>query len=184
MSEITVARRYAQALYEEAERVGRTEHVDADVALIRDSLDASRDLVLFFESPVISRKKKQAVVTTLFEPRVEPTTLRFLQLLVEKRREDLFPIVVQSYRTLRDEHLGIVEATARVAQPLSADEEKDLAQSLEKMTGRRIRLSVVPEPGLIGGMVIRVGDTVYDGSVRHQLASLRERLEQGSFLNN
>ncbi len=184
MSEITIARRYAQALYEAAEEAGRVEQVDADVAAIQAGLDASRELRRFFGSPVISREKKRAVVEKLFGGRVEPVTLRFLQLLVEKRREALFPTVVKAYGALRDERLGIVEAKARTAQPLTDDEERALAQALEKMTGRRIRMDVAQAPELIGGVVIRVGDTVYDGSVRHQLESLRERLEHGSFLNN
>ncbi len=184
MSQITVARRYAQALYETARQDGQAEQVDADVALIRAGLDGSRELVRFFESPIIPREKKLAVVKTLFGPRVQPTTLRFLQLLVEKRREALFPAVVEAYHALRDEQMGIVEADARVAHPLGETEGKALGQALEKMTGRRVRLRVTLDPALIGGAVIRVGDTVYDGSVHHQLATLRVRLEHGSFLNN
>lgn len=184
MSELTVARRYAQALYEAARQEGQTEQVDADVALIRDSLDGSRELVRFFESPVIPREKKLAVVRALFGERVQPTTLHFLQLLVEKRREALFPDVVAAYRALRDEQLGIVEAGARVARPLTEAEEKSLAQALEALTGRRVRLRVALDEALLGGVVIRVGDTVYDGSIRHQLTTLRERLEHGAFLNN
>ncbi len=179
MSELTVARRYAGALYEEAVRDQQVEKVDADIELIRESLDGSRDLVNFFGSPVISREKKGAVVKALFADRVQPTTLRFLDLLVSKRREGIFPTVVQAYRELRDDQLGIVPAHARVALPLSEAEEKSLAQTLEKLSGKRVRLTVSQDADLLGGVVVRVGDIVYDGSVRNQLANLRERLEHG-----
>ncbi|GIV60828.1 MAG: ATP synthase subunit delta [Rhodothermaceae bacterium] len=184
MSEITVARRYAQTLLEEAERTGLLERVDADVATLRDTLDGSRQLQLFFQSPVVSREKKRAVVQALFEARVAPVTLHFLELLVEKRREPLLPAILEAYRTLRDARQGVVEAQARLALPPGAEEQKALQAALERMTGRRVRLRLEQDPALIGGVVIRLGDTVYDGSVRHQLERLRTRLERGSFLNN
>ena len=184
MTQSPVARRYAQALYDEAQRRERVEAVDQDIDLLRETLDASRELVLFFESPIISREKKEAVVQELFKERVQPTTLHFLRLLVEKKREGLFPEVVRAYRALRDDQKGIVEARARTAHPLSEEDEQALAQALERLSGQRVRLQVDQDPGLIGGVVVRVGDTVYDGSVRHQLASLRERLEHGALATN
>jgi len=184
MSDIPVARRYAQALGEEAAREKRTEQIDQDMALIQESLDASSELVRFFESPIISREKKDSVVVALFKERVDPLTLKFLRLLVEKRRETLFLLVAQAYRALRDEQLGIISVEARTAQPLDEAEEKKLVQTLETMTKKHVRLHVTLEPDLIGGLIVRIGDTVYDGSVRNQLATLRERLEQGTFMMN
>ena len=184
MTNQTVARRYAQALYEEAVREQRVERVDEDIALVRQGLDASRDLVVFFESPVVPRRKKEAVVEALFAGRVEPMTLHFLRLLIEKKREALFPDVVEAYRALRDEQLGIVEARARVASALSEDEQRVLVEALERLTGAQVRLKVERDAGLLGGLVVRIGDTVYDGSVRHQLASLRERMEYGPYAAN
>ncbi len=184
MTNQIVARRYAQALYEEAARDQRVESIDEDMALIRESLEGSRDLVLFFESPVISRQKKQDVVQALFGSRVQPMTMNFLRLLIEKKREDLFPDVVHAYRVLRDEQLGVVAAHARAAFPLSSEEQARLEQALERKAGSRIRLTVEQDPGLVGGLVVRIGDMVYDGSVRHQLATLRERMETGSFAGN
>ncbi len=184
MNEKTIARRYAQALYEEAERANRMEEVDGDIALIQSSLSGSRELVRFFESPVIPRDKKESIVKQLFGKRVHPDTLHFLDLLIEKKRESIFPEIVQMYGELRDHHLGIMEAHARVAQPLSEEEEKRLRAALERKTGKRIRLQVEQDPGLIGGLIVRIGDTVYDGSVRHQLVSLREQFAQGTFRTN
>lgn len=183
MADITVARRYAQALYEEADTSGQTAAVDEDVDVIRASLEGSRELVLFFESPIIAREKKEAVVKELFGDRLRPLTVQFLDLLIEKGREDLFPDVVHAYRELRDRQLGVVEARARTAHPLGEAERARLVEAVERMTGRRVRLKVTHDPSLIGGVVIRVGDTVYDGSVRHKLASLREQLVHGVSAN-
>ena len=180
MSDLTTARRYAQALHAEAEAQGQIERVDADIRTIRETLEASRELARLFESPVIPREKKQNVVRALFDAHLAPLTMRFLKLLISNQREDLFPSVVQAYQALRDRQLGVVEATARVAFAPSEQDLKDLETAVTRMTGKRVRLRVQQDPGLIGGVVIRVGDTVYDGSVRHQLERMREQLEHGA----
>ena len=184
MTNSTVARRYAQALYQEAERGQQVEHIDADMDLIRETLDGSRDLVTFFASPIISREKKEAVVQSLFAGSLHRTTYNFLRLLIEKKREALFPDVVRAYRDLRDEQRGIVEARAKVAYPLSESEEQTLVRALEKLSGSQVRLNVQEDRAILGGLVVRMGDTVYDGSVRNQLANLRERMEFGSVAMN
>ncbi len=180
MSEITISRRYAKALDEQAQSAGKSEHVSADMSLISDGLKVSRELAGLFSSPVVSREKKADVFRALFGERIDSLTLRFLELLVEKRREGLFPEVVKAYRELRDRQSGVVGVSARTALPLSDDDEKRLIVSLEKLTGSKIRLEKKVDTSILGGIVIRVGDTVYDASVVNQLASLRERLETGS----
>lgn len=184
MTESTVARRYARALYEEAERAGSVEQIDDDMATIRATLESSKELEAFFQSPIISREKKEAVVASLFGERLASLTRSFIGLLIEKQREDLFPEVARAYGALRDEQQGVVEATARTAIALSEEEEQHLVQALERKTGQTVRLRVVQDPALLGGVVVRIGDTVYDGSVRHQLETLRERMEQGQLVTN
>ena len=179
-----IARRYASAIYEEAERQSKTAAVDRDMQLIETSLQGSRELVNFFKSPIIAREKKEEIVSELFAGRIDELTLRFLVLLIEKQREDVFPEIVKAYRELRDRELGIIEADARVAQRLPENEEKSLIAALNEMTGKKVRLRVKEDPNLIGGLVIRVGDTVYDGSVRHQLEVLREQMDTGSYRMN
>ena len=174
----STARRYAQALYQEAAAQGVTDAVDADVQILGETMDDSRELKLLFESPVISRDKKEAVLNRLFEGRVGELTTRFLALLVSKQREALVPDVVAAYRALRDEREGVVEAEVRTAQPLSSDEADRLKAGLEARVGKTVRMRIKMQPDLIGGLVVRVGDTVYDRSVRHQLEQLREQLDE------
>ncbi|MDA0683241.1 MAG: ATP synthase F1 subunit delta [Bacteroidetes bacterium] len=180
MSEITIARRYAQALNEQAAQDGTLEQIDADIDLISHALAGSRELVNFFSSPIISRKKKAAVIGTLFKESLQPVTMRFLELLVSKRRENFFLPIVSSYRKLRDDQLGIKPVSVRTAFDLSEGDLSALTASLEKLTDSKVRLSMKVDPSILGGLVIRIGDMVYDGSVTNQLATLRERLETGS----
>ena len=179
-----IARRYARALYEEAQRQSITDAVDRDVELISESLENARELRTFFQSPIIARDRKEAVVRELFGQRVSESTLRFLVMLIQKKRETFFPQIVAAYRDMRDEQLGVVRAYARVASPLSVSDHQDLVAALERLTGKTVRLEIEENRDLIGGLVIRVGDTVYDGSVRNHLAKLREQMEAGGFSLN
>lgn len=179
-----VARRYARALFEEARAQGQAEAIDGDIAMLQESFSVSRELVRVFESPVIPREKKKQIIKALFSGRLQPLTVRFLALLVEKERENLLPAIVAAYRALQDEVQGIVEAHARTAFPLDEQGAEPLVKKLERMTGKKIRLRLQQDPSLIGGVVVRVGDTVYDGSVRQQLITLRERLRRSATFVN
>ena len=176
-----VARRYAQALYQEAEAQGHVDAVDEGVGQLKNLFEESRELRTLFESPVYSVDQKGAVVTKLFEGRMPDLLTRFARLLLDKQREALFPEVIRAYRALRDDQLGIVEAHVKTAKPLGAVEMRRLEVNLEKKTGKQVRIQQTVVPELIGGLVVRLGDTVYDGSVRHQLEQMRERLEEGAF---
>ncbi|PAP78353.1 ATP synthase F1 subunit delta [Rubrivirga marina] len=173
-----VARRYAQALTEEAQSAGQLDAADADVALVAETLDGSRELRLALTSPVVPSPKKRAVLDRLFEGRVSDLTTRFLHLLVEKQRDGQIPDILEAYRLLRDERTGTVEATVRTARPLSAEEAERLKTALQGRSGKTVRMDLRVDPSLIGGLVVRLGDVVYDRSVRHQLDTLRGQLAQ------
>ena len=173
-----VARRYAQALTEEAQQGGSLDAVDADVALLTESLDGSRELRTALTSPVVSHAKKEAVLGRLFGDRVSDLTLRFLRLLVAKQRDGQIPAILDAYRQLRDDRTGTVEATVRTAKPLSAAEADRLKGALEARAGKTVRMRIDVDPALVGGLVVRVGDVVYDRSVKHQLETLRGQLAE------
>ena len=174
-----VARRYALALANEAERTGTDADVDAALAHIAEVTRASADLGVPLASPVVSRETKRRVVDAVF-PGLSATTARFVDLLFDKERVGLVPGVAEAYGNLRDEQTGIDEADVRVPSEMSAADAAALTSALETRTGKRVRLRPTVDAGLIGGIVVRIGDTVYDGSVRQQLARLRERLLTGA----
>jgi len=180
MSELTVLRRYANALIEEAARQDCTQAVDDDVDMLQATLRETREFARLVESPAIPQGKKRNAFEALLKDRVHPLTLRFVELLVEKDREMLLPDVLDTYRTLRDEQDGIVEVQVRVPAPLDDAERDKLIQRLKAMTGKDIRLDVTEQPDLIGGMVFRIGDRVYDGSVRQKLDNLRDSWGQAA----
>ncbi|PSQ79556.1 MAG: F0F1 ATP synthase subunit delta [Bacteroidetes bacterium QH_6_63_17] len=178
MSQRTVTRRYATALYEEADQAGVLKAVDEDVLMLRRSLESNRELSRFFESPVIPQEKKDTIIQELLGNRIEGLTMRFLRLLVQKDRETLTKAILDEYQSLRDEHRGIVDAEVTVAHPLSDEDRETLVEVLEEKTEKDIRLHLNEDPDLIGGVVIRIGDRVFDGSVRNQLNVLRDRFRE------
>ncbi len=179
MSETLVAKRYANALHDSAVATGKTGDVDADVKLVADTLAESKDLRMLFASPVVSRERKAAVIDALFGNRIQTETLSFLRMLVSKRREGTFLEVAAAYQGMRDDEMGVVVATARTPVALSAESEANLRAMLEQKTGKKIRLLVETDRSLVGGLVVRVGDIVYDGSVANRLAKLKEQFTQG-----
>jgi len=184
MSNATIARRYAQAFFLEAEKAGGVAEADQDMDAIHKSFSDSAELRRFFSSPVINREQKEQVVTKLFSGKVSDLSLKLLLLLVSKRRGDVAESVATAYKEIRDEVEGRVAAHAVSAIELSDDEEKALVSRLEGITGKKVRLSTEIDSTLIGGLVVKMGDTVYDGSVKHQLAILRERMEKRVYLSN
>lgn len=176
MSDLTIARRYAQALAEQAVADGKVQEVDADMAVIRDALEASDDLRFIFSSPVIPRDKKAHIVKDVLTGKVDALTVRFLEMLIGKRRETIFGDVVAAYSALRDKELGVTDAQVRVALELSDSGKEALVSALESLTGGTVRMTSTTDESLIGGIVIQIGDRVYDGSAVNQLATLRERL--------
>lgn len=180
MSQRTVARRYAGALYEEARDTGVLEAVDEDVRMLRESVESVGKLSRFFTSPVIPQEKKDDVLQSLLGDRVEDLLLRFLRLLIRKDRETMTKEILDEYQALRDEHQGIVDAHVTVARSLSDEDREAVTEALESKTGKSVRLHVEEDPELIGGIVIRVGDRVFDGSVRNKLSNLHSQLRESA----
>ncbi|MFB6248494.1 MAG: F0F1 ATP synthase subunit delta [Salinibacter sp.] len=180
MSQSTVARRYATALYEEADDTGVLEAVDEDVRMLRETLASNDELSRFFESPVIPAKKKDAVLRSLLGDRVDELLVRFLRLLVQKDRETMTKAILDAYQSLRDEQRGIVDAHVTAARPLSDDEVEAVVETLEAQTGKTIRLHQAEDADLIGGLVVRIGDSVFDASVRNKLSTLHDRLRESA----
>lgn len=184
MSDTLVARRYAQALYEQAEEAGLGEQVAEDMRVVQDSLDASRELRQLFLSPIIPRQRKQAAVRKLFTGKVDEQVVRLIELMISKGREAMLPAVVAAYGRLRDERLGRVDARVRTAMQLGPEQTQELKEALAGVTGRDVVLHIEVDPDLISGLVVRVGDKVYDGSAQHHLENLREQFAARKFHSN
>ncbi|HCV42419.1 MAG TPA: ATP synthase F1 subunit delta [Bacteroidetes bacterium] len=179
MKNVRVARRYAMALMAATEQQKNIDGTAKDLVLIAKILQDSRDLRLLVASPVISPAKKRAVFNELLATRVGKETLRFINLLISKSREAILYDLIEQYKELHDEKLGIVNVSVRMVVELNYAQEKDLRAQLERITGKKVRLQTLIDKTIKGGLVIRIADTVLDASVSHQLDRMRELLVAG-----
>ena len=171
-----VAKRYASALFHAGRRLGKTEAVQADLdglVLLWQQTPALRHAM---ESPLVPPERKHGLMRRALEGKVDPLTLGFLDLLVEKRRESILPEVREEYLRQADAARGLIRAHAQVAVPIDDGQRAALVAGLERRTGKRIELTVETSPAVLGGVLVRMLDTVIDGSVRGSLERLRERM--------
>ena len=172
-------RRYAEAAFEIAERDGSIERWRADLDTAAGVLADSRDLAPILANPALPPEQRRDVASRVFAGLAEkPRNL--VLLLVQRGRIEQLPRVAEQFRRLDDERQGIVHATATSAAPLTDTEVRALTARLEQMTGGRIALRTDVDESLLGGLVVRVGDRLIDGSVRGRLERLRNQLASGA----
>src|SRR5207244_2481013 len=179
MAEPSVVRRYARALFDTANRSGMVEQVENDLKTVDQVLRIIPRMLRALRAPTIAASRKQELLDRAFGTRIGPLAMRFLKLVVQRRREDILSNVYLEYHRLANEARGILPVQVTAAVPLSDPERESLAQSLHARTGKQIVLQVSIDPGILGGLVLRMGDTVLDGSVRTRLEQLRARLLTG-----
>jgi F-type H+-transporting ATPase subunit delta len=170
-SDRVLAGRYAAALFQAAAAKSEEQKVQADLGsahkLLLDAMAALRH-------PRVPPASKKKIVHDSLAGKVGPTTLRFLDLLVDKKRFDLMIMVSAIYAKLAADKRGAAKAHVRTAVPLSPDAQQQLVAKLKKFTGKEIELDVKEDPELIGGVTVKIGDWVLDSSLRGQLRRLRE----------
>jgi F-type H+-transporting ATPase subunit delta len=179
MSVYKVARRYAEAAYGLAEEQKLGDRFASDLAVIQDAIKSSREFVAFLKSPIISRERKRSVLSEVFKSRLSDFTFNFLNLLVEKGREELVGDIAGEFFKIRDDRQGLVTLDVRAAVEMDSDQQKMIVKRFESLTGKKIRAAFSIDKQLKGGFVARIGDTVYDGSLLRQLELLRERFAEG-----
>jgi len=167
-----------------AEDLRAVDTIAADVETIGAVVRSSRDVRLFLHSPVISIPRKRATLHELFGKQIDAATLSFLDLLVRKQREALLPEILEQFAALRDIQLGIVDAHVTTAVDLTPQQRQALQAGLEQQTGKHVRLQITADPSIRGGLIVRIGDTVLDASLTHQLERLRERFARGAALSD
>lgn len=176
MIERRIVRRYAQALFNAASKAVVVDRVESDLGFVGYAFESSEELMDAFRSPLVPRDRKKAIVRSLFEDKIHEITLSYLDLLIDHRREDAVLQTEDVYIEIANEARGIVNVQVISAVRLEEDEEARLVVKLNAMTGKSVHLEKHVDPGIIGGAIIRIGDKLIDGSIRGQLASLREQL--------
>lgn len=174
----SVARRYAQALFDLGSENGALEDLEADLTRAAETISRHPVVQKTLYHPLISADEKRRLVEALLGGDVSPRALNFLRLILEKKREHHLPVILAEFRRLVNAARNVVEAEATVASPLGAPLLAELRSRLESVTGKRVNLKVSLNPGLLGGVVVQIGDRRYDGSLRGRLESLRQSIKE------
>jgi F-type H+-transporting ATPase subunit delta len=171
-----LAFRYARALADLAGSA-RVDEVAAELDRFAQVLKESADLHTAMESPAVSPARKRAVVARMAEVLpLSDLTRRFLFVVIGHRRAALVSDIREAYEQVMDERLGVVRASVGSARPLVGAEREQVLASLARLTGKQVRARFEVREELVGGVLARIGSTVYDGSVKGQLEALKKRL--------
>jgi F-type H+-transporting ATPase subunit delta len=177
MSLRTSANRYARALLEVALRDSDAQKIERDLASFVDAVDASPELKRAITNPRIPPATRRAVVDAVQKQiGMEAPAAKLLALLAERGRLEMYRELLAVYQERLLAHQGIVRGTVLAAAPLGPDKVSALERSLSAATGKKVQLETQVDPSLIGGVVARIGSTVYDGSIRTQLKKVRQQL--------
>jgi F-type H+-transporting ATPase subunit delta len=177
MTQRTSAARYAKALLDVAIAEADPQQIDQQLAEVADLFTGHADLWRTMTNPAVPAPKKRAVVDELLPTLGLAAPLgKILQLLASRDRLVLLPDLAEAYRSRLMDHQKVVRARVTSAVPLPADRAQQIQKQLEKVTGRTVVMTAATSPDIIGGVVARIGSTVYDGSVKRQLEKMREQL--------
>lgn len=177
MSIQTIARRYASALADVVIDRGEAKEVQQELQQWSELLQANASLQEVFRNPTIPLDKKRAVLKQLIDrTKPRPTTANFLKVLLQNQRLTEVPEINRKFADTLDERAGMVAATVTSARPVPQEVQARLTEKLMSVTQKKVRLNFEQDPELIGGLVTRIGSTVYDGSVRNQLDQIKERM--------
>ena len=176
MRDATVARNYARTLFELATRHEGVEKYQEGIDTVSHLLDDNPGFGLFLQTPRITLSDKKKVIREAFGGVLPRPFLNFLLVVLDKRRQRLMRDITSEYRNLVDEHLNRVRAEVTVARPLDKQALKAVTDRLTALLGRTVIPHVLVKPDILGGIVVRAGDTIFDGSLRRRLDGMRRKL--------
>ncbi|MCU1341775.1 MAG: synthase delta subunit [Candidatus Acidoferrum typicum] len=172
-----LAERYAGALVDVALENKQADRVKEELAAFAAMVRESAELHAFLSNPSIARASKHAAIEQLVARMGASRTLRnYLFVIVDQRRAGMLPEIEQAFSALLDARQGVMQATVTSAADLTEGERAELDAALEKLTGKMVQAQFNTDPALIGGAIVKIGSTIYDGSVRAQLDRLRARM--------
>ena len=172
----TVARSYAETLFELALADRDVEAYARNIEEIAALLRTEREFRLFLATPRIDSVAKKRVVREVFSGKVPDRLLRFLLVVIDKRRQRVLPAIAEEFKQLVNEHFGRLEVDITTASQPDEALRTELKRRLDALLGRDVLPRHQVDPRIIGGVIIKVGDRIMDGSVRHRLQQLRRSL--------
>lgn len=180
MAASKVAIRYASSFLDTAIEKNLLDKVSEDFELIYNTLNASSELRRAIKSPIIKNEIKQSIFAKIFKDKINVETFTYLDFIISKGRENILLEILEKFFYLRDKHLGLANVQVSTAFDLTAEQKAQLQEKFTSYLNKKVKLSFLIDQKLIGGFVAKVGDTVYNASVIHQLGLLKKEFLHGS----
>jgi F-type H+-transporting ATPase subunit delta len=174
-----LAQVYARSLFEVAREHGKLDELREQLAQFADALDENRDLAVFFFSPYFSTKEKQAALARVLDG-ADERFLNFLSLLIENHRMPVIFRIRHEYERLWDEENRTLPVEITSAIELDEETTASLGRTIGEGAGRKVALAARVDPDILGGIVVRVGNSILDASIRNRLEQLRRHVAQGA----
>lgn len=184
MTDFKVSHRYASSLLEDSVEKNNLAAITKDMTILLNTLKKNNRLQLALESPVIKPEVKSSILNEVFKDYFDKDTFKFINFVIDKKREDLLLTIASRFLELKDEHLGEIEVFVKTVFEFSEAQKNALVENLEKTLNKKVRLTFKIDESLIGGFVAQAGDTLYDASLQHQLDLLKNQLLFGSISKN
>lgn len=184
MSEFNVSTRYANSLIELAEEKNNLSEIVSDIKVVYNTLADSKELQRILKNPIIKIDKKNSILSEIFASQISVSTLNFLKFILKKRREELLFDITKRFLELHDEKFDVVNAAIISAVELSEENKVYVKEQLEKFTNKKIRTEYKLDKNVIGGFLVKIGDTVLDATIKHQLELLKNKFKFGNISYN
>jgi len=177
MSELaTLARPYAVAVFKRAKETAAIEKWSKDLAFMSAVL-GHKDISVVIDNPKVNKQELSVLVLDICQGQVSKEAENFLQLLVQNNRLTLVPVIATLFEAYKTEDAGYVDVEVVVAYAFSKEDKPKFASTLEKTLGKKVNMKVTVDKSLIGGVLVRAGDRVIDGSIRGQLQHMQKTLQ-------
>ncbi len=176
MRDETVARNYAEALFELAERHEGVDAYGTGVGIVARLIDENDDFRRFLETPRIAVAEKKDVVRRVLGEKLPTRLVNFVLITLDKRRQRLLRAIAREYMGLMDQHFNRVHVEVTLARQFDEKSMEEMEKRLTVALGKTAIPHVRVRPGILGGAIFRTGDTIYDGSLRRRLDGMRRRL--------
>lgn len=180
MPNYKVANRYASSFLKTSVDKNIIERVYKDFLFVHNTFSKSAELKRAMKSPVVKSEAKINVLRTLFQDRISKDSLEFIQFVAEKGREEFLIDILDQFFVHYDNYFGIAKVTVTTAFDLTQDQRDLLKEKFTAILNKKIEMTFLIDKNIIGGFIAKVGDTVYDASVLHQLELLKKQFIHGS----
>jgi F-type H+-transporting ATPase subunit delta len=171
-----IASSYAEAVLDLATKASQEETVLSELKLINAVLQSDKDTAVIINHPAIRADEKKRFLSSLFQSKVSPLTDNLLNLLADKRRLDLLPFIESGFTALLNKRKNILAATLSCSEALPDSQVANIKAQLTEHLGKKLELEVKVDSSLLGGLVLKIGDQVIDGSLKGRLKSLEKAL--------